>query len=586
MGTTMTEAASPYGLPSPAIAKSESECGLQVFHSPHGEAFVDVHILDHRETWPLQSKTFRRLLAAKLYEFAGTLPTPAQVKRYIDHLETLALSEESTERDVHVRVACSAGRVYVDLAGAKWQVVEITGFGWRVTTDPPVRFIRTPEMLPLPVPEAGGSIETLRSFINVRDDDDFVLLVGWLLHALRNSRPHPPLVLSGGEGSAKSTLMAMLMALIDPNAQPLGGLPRTERALRAGAEGRYLVPYDNVSEMTRQISDALCRNGTHPVIINGIVDVVTHPDLADRCLFITCDSIPDDRRRTEAKIWTEFGKEHARLLGVLCDAVARGLATLPNMQLEGLPRMADFSEWVAACETEFWPAGTFATAYASNRAEAAERLIETDPLVLGVQLFMANRTTWTGSATKLYVALAPTFEAAKGKVPITPRDLGAKLRNAKPRLNKIGIGVEFHLEGRKRDRIITISAVPKVHAGCTTASTSSGAPPSFASSALHSSSASSAPSAPSASNTTDSQIASSASSASSATPAPPAASSSSSSSAPSASSASPPPPTAKTATDKRPAGHKIRGRRNNRIVGVTSWINVGGRMTKVFKRRP
>ena len=47
--------------------------------------------------------------------------------------------------------------------------------GWRVVQRPPVRFVRTPGTLPLPVPEKGGSIETLRSLVNVADEQNFVL---------------------------------------------------------------------------------------------------------------------------------------------------------------------------------------------------------------------------------------------------------------------------------------------------------------------------------------------------------------------------------------------------------------------------
>jgi hypothetical protein len=51
-------------------------------------------------------------------------------------------------------------------------------------------------MLPLPVPERGGSIEALQSFLNLSNQDDFVLVVAWLgrvaiersLSAARNTR--------------------------------------------------------------------------------------------------------------------------------------------------------------------------------------------------------------------------------------------------------------------------------------------------------------------------------------------------------------------------------------------------------------
>jgi hypothetical protein len=58
--------------------------------------------------------------------------------------------------------------------------VEIDADGWRIVDKPPVRFRRAAGMLPLPKPMPGGSINTLRSFLNVQTDTDFVLVVSWL----------------------------------------------------------------------------------------------------------------------------------------------------------------------------------------------------------------------------------------------------------------------------------------------------------------------------------------------------------------------------------------------------------------------
>src|SRR5262245_22444088 len=85
-------------------------------------------------------------------------------------------------------------------------------------------------MLPLPLPERGGSIEVLRSFLNLPDQNDFVLVVTWLLAALRPSGPYPLLAISGEQGSTKTVLSKMLRALVDPNAAPVRALPRDERS--------------------------------------------------------------------------------------------------------------------------------------------------------------------------------------------------------------------------------------------------------------------------------------------------------------------------------------------------------------------
>jgi hypothetical protein len=58
-------------------------------------------------------------------------------------------------------------------------------------------------MLPLPVPERGGSIEALRPFLNVSNENGFVLIVAWLLAALRPTGPYPLLAICGEQGSAR-----------------------------------------------------------------------------------------------------------------------------------------------------------------------------------------------------------------------------------------------------------------------------------------------------------------------------------------------------------------------------------------------
>jgi len=62
----------------------------------------------------------------------------------------------------------------------------------------------------LPEPACGGDIEALCPSVNVASDEDFVLLVAWLLAALRSRGPYPVLVLSGEPSSAKSTVTQIM----------------------------------------------------------------------------------------------------------------------------------------------------------------------------------------------------------------------------------------------------------------------------------------------------------------------------------------------------------------------------------------
>src|SRR5262249_48886974 len=156
----------------------------ELFHTASGVAFADFVTDGHRETWPIRSKRFRTWLRRCYYYATGTPPTAAMIASALDLLDARA-QFDAPERTVSIRVAEHAGHIYLDLADERWRAVEIGPDGWRVLESPPVRFRRPAGMLPLPLPERGGSIEVLRSFLNLPDRNDFVLVITWLLAALR-----------------------------------------------------------------------------------------------------------------------------------------------------------------------------------------------------------------------------------------------------------------------------------------------------------------------------------------------------------------------------------------------------------------
>lgn len=441
----------------------------ELFHTADGTGFADLDINGHRETWPNRAKGFRRWLARRFFEATQGAPSSEALQSALNVIEAKA-QFDAPERTVHIRVGGLNGRLYLDLCDTTWRAVEIDTSGWRVIENPPVRFRRTAGMQPLPVPVTGGSIETLRSFLNV-SGTYFVLAVAWLLGCLRHCGPYPVLALSGEHGSAKSTFTAIIRALIDPNTAPLRALPREDRDLFIAASNGHVLAFDNVSGLLAWISDTLCRLATgggfavrqlytdqdevlfaaaRPVMLNGIEEIVTRPDLADRSAFLTLEPIPEECRRTEAELSAAFEIERPRILGALLNAVVEGLKRLPETRLEKLPRMADFALWASACETALWPAGTFWSAYCGNRDDAVDGVIDADPIAAAVRAVMMTQTKLTGTASDLLGTLAQTAgeHAVRSKTwPDNPRAVAGRLRRAAPLLRKIGIEVVFKREG-------------------------------------------------------------------------------------------------------------------------------------------
>jgi hypothetical protein len=391
---------------------------------------------------------------------------------------------DGPQRNVSVRLAEQDGLIYLDLADEFWRCIEIGANGWRIAEDPPVRFRRSAGMQPLPLPLRGGSIESLAPFLNLASENDFVLIVAWLLGALRAGGPYPVLAIAGEQGSAKTVLSKLLRALIDPSVAPVRALPRDERELFIAASHSHVLAFDNLSGLPPRLSDTLCRltsggafstrrlftdqdeilfAAARPVILNGIEDIVTRPDLADRALMLMLAPIAERHRQPETALWREFELARPHILGALLDAAAHGLQMLPQVRLQRLPRMADFALWATACESAFRPAGTLEIAYSNNRRDAIESIVDADPVAARVREIMADRAQWTGSASDLWQA--GTNVAGNSIVwnrsgwPKNPRALAGRLRRAQTFLRTLGIEIAFGREGRLGTRTIRITVI-------------------------------------------------------------------------------------------------------------------------------
>lgn len=443
-----------------------------LFHTDEKMAFAEIEVDDHVEIWPVRSSTFRHWLHHRYFKKTRSAPNREAMTTALSTLEAQALFEGECQR-VYTRTASRKGLIYVDLCDERWRAVEIDERGWRVVNTPPVRFIRARGMLPLPTPVRGGSVHDLRHFINIKSDDDFVLLVSWMVAALRDRGPYPILVVRGEEGTGKSTLVNCIRALVDPNKVPLRTLPRDERDLYIAAGNGYLLTFDNVSTLPQWLSDALCRLSTgggfatrqlytdqdellitvsRAAILNGIEDFVARSDLADRCIFLSLAPIASRDRCDEEEMKASFESERPAIFGALLNAIVFGLRELPTVRLESLPRMADFAKWATACEGWTFEEDAFAKAYSRNRRRAVGDVIEADPIASAIVLLMRRDAEWEGRSAELLSELERIVgeKVAKSRSwPDTPRGLRARLQRVQAPLRKVGIVVIFAPEQRR-----------------------------------------------------------------------------------------------------------------------------------------
>ena len=338
-----------------------------LFHTPNDVAYADILIEGHRETWKIRSQVFKRFFRMACWRNAIPLKTE-ELREIINLLEARA-QFDGPEIEVYLRVAALHGEIWIDLCDRNWAAVKVTPDAWNVVALPDVRFHREPGMDALPEPELGGTLEALRRFLNVCTEEDFLLVIAFVLGALSGRGPFPVLVLIGEQGTAKSTLVRMIRGLIDPSSVPLLAPPASNRDLFIAAQNSFLLAFDNLSKLSPELSDSLARLSTgggirlrtlykdtdetlisvsRPVVLNGIYDFVTREDLQDRSIVLGLQPITE-HRMTEAELAADFSREQPRIFGAFLDAIVQGLRALPGVKLVNPPRMADWAHWSVAC---------------------------------------------------------------------------------------------------------------------------------------------------------------------------------------------------------------------------------------------
>jgi len=309
-----------------------------------------------------------------------------------------------------------------------------------------------------------------------------------LVGALDPKGPYVVLALAGEHGSAKSTTSRVFKALIDPNSDPIRKEPREVRDLRAAAGGNWVIGFDNLSYLRAWLSDTMCRLSTgcgfserqlftneeenvfcatRPMVFNAIEEVAERPDLLDRCMLIECPKLVGKTRLRESKFWPGFQEAQPRILGALLNAASIGLRNLPTLEVDDLPRMADFAFWAACCAEGL---GTtpqkLLNAYTRNINRANSTALSVSVLTEPVKAVLKkHKGYWRGTPTRLLTLLSSNAHervVSSKEWPELPQVLTGRLKRLAPNLRRIGIYYKNkqEREGNNVVRMITLKYKP------------------------------------------------------------------------------------------------------------------------------
>lgn len=486
------------------------QAGIEVWPDPDGEPFATIPVNGHRENHPLRARAFKAWVL-RIYSRAvrralqdGTeVPGSVSPDTLAAALLTLeAMAMDAPARRPAVRSAFGPdGCLYIDLGMPDWTVAKVTARGWSVQETCPVPFIRPPGLRALPAPVKRGAIGDLRELVNLPaeggDDARFILFVSAMVAALWPTGPYPVLVVLGEAGGGKTTLCTIFRRLTDPNRAELRSPPKDEADLVHAAVNGRVVAIENVSRLSPEMSDMLCRISTgagfgkrrlytdgeeylidvcNPVVINGVDIGPLRGDLASRAVILSLPPLVahDQAARIEADFTTVAGS----VFGALLSGLSAAMRNRKAIEAKGyaLPRMADFAVTaMAAAEAFGWSPESVLAALHANRAAAVEEVIEADhvgallrrlaeggdPETRAENQARARRgdPVWTGTAAELLDRLntmAPEVWRRMRGWPADATRLSARITRVEPELRKVGVVVERRRDPA-RDRTRTLA---------------------------------------------------------------------------------------------------------------------------------
>ena len=442
-----------------------------LFHDQYKTAFIAPEG-NGAEVMRINSADFKSWLSGKIWKDYNDAATPATITNVIQTLTGVAVYE-NRQKELSVRTSFDGEKLWYDCGEA---VLEIDKNGWFINEKPPVKFRRYSHQKDQILPEDGGNIHDLVNFVNLNNNDDILLFLVFTVSAFLPGFPHPILVLHGPQGAGKSTPMRIIKELVDPSAIQGVAAPKELSQFAQTANHHSVLMFDNLSAMPTWLSDALARASTGDgfskrvlytddddmvfkiqkvIMLNGINQVITKADLLDRSILLAVKRIETSQRIPEDEFWRNFNEQRPLILGSIFNVISKAMEIYPTVQLENLPRMADFAKWGYAIAEAMGHKGIdFIEAYSKNIDKQNEEAIEASPVAQAIIEYMSDKNEWADTSANLLQQLnrISTFNDLKNSMlwPKDPQWLSKRLNEIEPNLLSRGISFRKYIHDSQR----------------------------------------------------------------------------------------------------------------------------------------
>ena len=416
--------------------------------------------------------------------------TPTDVKSAVKLSNALAITSGKIH-PVHNRFNFNGKKLVLDLCDGMDRIVVADKNGWHVTQKGNYKFNQPDYMQPLPIPDENGDIEDLLDFFDFHNPLDKVLATVWIVTALATEIDRPILLISGTQGSGKTTVADIIRSTIDPVSLTGMSMPRTERDFGVHLHRHQIPSFDNLTRLSGDNQDLMCRVVTggsierrklysdmdsvfihfkRAMILTGINNPITQDDLLDRTLSLKLRRFPDTERKLKADIMQQFELKRASILGGILNTFVGALNVLDTLKLDRFPRLADFFRFGVAVaehlgESRGFGKAMFIRAMTCSMRQSYQYGADDDPLTFTLIDLLREQSTslgqdkYTFKAKELFEKLvkhAPGIDIDPNELPRSPSSLSRALKKVRQALEHQSWDMEFSSSARTA-REITFS---------------------------------------------------------------------------------------------------------------------------------
>jgi hypothetical protein len=458
---------------------------ISLIQTPSGKVYAVILVHNKLLALAIRSKKLNAFLS-DLARRDGNHLQKADLAELNDGLEAYA-EQFGKVTDVWLRVAPIEGGIEIDHCDELHTRTRITAGKVEMVSSSDTVFYRTVNTQAMIMPAEKGDLNLLKKYLNVHATS-VVQLVAWITYTLAHpkapSSKYPILVLSGNEGSGKSSLCKnVLIRLIDPNAIGVQVFPQNAKDLAIASQTAHLLCFDNIRGFKHNMADMLCIAATGgtittrqlytndeqqsislhaAIVLNGIHSFIDTPDLSQRCLPIHLISMEKAKRKSEEQLTKELEADLPAIMRGLFDLIAEVFTHLPNVEITHPERMIEFSRWLGAMELAAGvPAGIYQELYSDTLQQGQLDTLMDNPLAAALIEFADKYVDdfWSGTPAALLNKLSDnvSFGTQRSREwPQNPIALSKRIAGLQAGLLSQGIKIELT---RGKERTVTITKI-------------------------------------------------------------------------------------------------------------------------------